>query len=52
MSDSAALLQLRSTASFGPFTTRQNSTPTNGRNVTTDRIGQLAIGPYLAVSMK
>src|SRR5882724_3889219 len=40
---SAALLQLRSTASLGPFTTRQNSAPTKGRNFTSDRIGQLDI---------
>src|SRR5690242_14431702 len=39
----AALRQLRSTASLGPCTTRQNSAPTNGRKVTTERIGQLAI---------
>src|SRR5260370_18545640 len=41
---SAALLQLRSTASFGPLTTRQNSAPTSGRNVTSERMGQLDIG--------
>src|SRR6476661_4318070 len=40
---SAALRQFRSTASFGPCTTRQNSAPTSGRKVTTERIGQLAI---------
>src|ERR1700759_1674763 len=40
---SAALRQLRSTASFGPWTTRQNSAPTSGRNVTSERIGQLDI---------
>src|SRR6185312_11405748 len=40
---SAALRQLRSTASLGPCTTRQNSAPTSGRKVTTERIGQLAI---------
>src|SRR5476649_1514784 len=40
---SAALRQLRSTASFGPLTTRQNSAPTSGMNVTSDRIGQLDI---------
>src|SRR6185503_5501366 len=40
---SAALRQLRSTASLGPWTTRQNSAPTKGRKVTTERIGQLAI---------
>src|SRR6185503_19313052 len=40
---SAALRQLRSTASFGPLTTRQNSAPTRGRKVTTERIGQLTI---------
>src|SRR6185369_304388 len=40
---SAALRQLRSTASLGPWTTRQNSAPTSGRKVTTERIGQLAI---------
>src|SRR3954468_10857050 len=39
----AALRQLRSTASFGPLTTRQNSAPTRGRKVTTERIGQLTI---------
>src|SRR5882757_7960479 len=42
---SAALLQLRSTASLGPLTTRQNNAPTSGRNVTRERIGQLDIGP-------
>src|SRR5215475_9537764 len=47
----AALLQLRSTASFGPLTIRQKSAPTSGRKVTTERIGQLTIGPYLAASM-
>src|SRR5262245_51743373 len=41
---SAALLQLRSTASLGPLTARQNSAPTSGRNVTSERIGQLDIG--------
>src|SRR5471030_3350049 len=41
----AALRQLRSTASFGPLTTRQNNAPTSGRNVTRERIGQLDIGP-------
>src|ERR1700744_371965 len=40
---SAALRQLRSTASLGPWTTAQNSAPTKGRKVTTERIGQLAI---------
>src|SRR5947207_15179641 len=40
---SAALRQLRSTASLGPLTTRQNSAPTSGRKVTTERIGQLTI---------
>src|SRR3954463_7096422 len=39
----AALRQLRSTASLGPLTTRQNSAPTSGRKVTTERIGQLTI---------
>src|SRR4051794_37182114 len=39
----AALRQLRSTASLGPCTTRQNSAPTTGRKVTTERIGQLTI---------
>src|SRR5476649_1138339 len=39
----AALRQLRSTASFGPLTTRQNNAPTSGRKVTSDRIGQLDI---------
>src|SRR6478735_6570958 len=39
----AALRQLRSTASFGPWTTRQNTAPTKGRNVMTERIGQLTI---------
>src|SRR5471032_2897450 len=42
---SAALRQLRSTASLGPLTTRQNNAPTSGRNVTRERIGQLDIGP-------
>src|SRR5689334_4874332 len=40
---SAALRQLRSTASLGPCTTMQNSAPTKGRKVMTERIGQLAI---------
>src|SRR5262249_34241643 len=40
---SAALRQLRSTASLGPLTTRQNNAPTSGRKVTTERIGQLAM---------
>src|SRR5215471_10596847 len=40
---SATLRQLRSTASFGPLTIRQNSAPSSGRNVTTERIGQLVI---------
>src|ERR1700726_2420067 len=42
---SAALRQLRSTASLGPLTTRQNNAPTSGRNVTRERIGQPDIGP-------
>src|SRR5262249_10857272 len=46
---SAALLQLRSTASFGPFTTRQNSAPSSGRKVTSERIGQLDIA-YLSMN--
>jgi hypothetical protein len=33
------------------LTTRQNSAPTSGRKVTTERIGQLAIA-YLTNSMK
>ena len=49
---SAALRQLRSTASLGPLTTRQNSAPTSGRKVTRERIGQLDIVPYLTNSMK
>src|SRR5688572_26588012 len=40
---SAALRQFRSTASLGPFTTRQKNAPTSGRKVTTERIGQLDI---------
>src|SRR5262245_16240749 len=46
---SAALRQLRSTASLGPLTTRQNSAPTRGRNVTSERIGQLDIA-YLSMN--
>src|SRR5215471_15308514 len=46
---SAALLQLRSTASFGPLTTMQNSAPTSGRKVTSERIGQLDIA-YLSMN--
>jgi hypothetical protein len=30
---------------LGPFTTRQNNAPTSGRNVTSERIGQLDIAP-------
>src|SRR4029453_1161636 len=39
----ATLRQLRSTASFGPLTIRQNSAPTSGRKVTSERMGQLVI---------
>src|SRR4051812_24772182 len=39
----ATLRQLRSTASLGPLTIRQNSAPTSGRKVTSERIGQLVI---------
>src|SRR5215813_406564 len=46
---SAALLQLRSTASLGPLTTRQKAAPTRGRNVTSERIGQLDIA-YLSMN--
>src|SRR4030095_14009075 len=39
----ATLRQLRSTASLGPLTIRQNSAPTSGRKVTSERMGQLVI---------
>src|SRR5512139_2796880 len=39
----ATLRQLRSTASFGPLTIRQNSAATSGRKVTSERMGQLVI---------
>src|SRR4051812_3375141 len=39
----ATLRQLRSTASFGPLTIRQNKAPTSGRKVISERIGQLVI---------
>src|SRR5262245_11928997 len=43
---SAALRQFRSTASLGPFTTRQKAAPTSGRKVTSERIGQFIVLPH------
>src|SRR5690348_15515362 len=39
----ATLRQLRSTASFGPLMIRQKNAPSNGRKVTSERIGQVVI---------